>query len=92
MWWTQVGDEHGGWSGLELKVEWRTSSWVENIKLGGVLQVEWRTSSWVANRKLGGEYKSWMENIKLGGEMCVGHSWVMDIGGWSCLEHQVKWC
>ena len=79
----------GGILGGEYKPDkpgWRTSSWGENIKLGGEHKVERRTSSWVANRKLGGKYKSWMENIKLGGNMwCtqVGDRlwWVVDTGG-----------
>ena len=50
----------GGWSGLEHQVEWRTSSWVENIKLGGdykSFQARWRLLMWVENFKLGEEYK-----------------------------------
>ena len=45
VWWTQVGDGHL-W--VVHQVEWSTSSWVENIKLGGEFK------SWVANIKLGG--------------------------------------
>ena len=69
----------GGWSGKEHQVEWRSSSWVENIKLGGEYKAGWRNVWWT---QVGDEHggwsglehqvewrtSSWVENIKLGVE------------------------
>ena len=76
------GEYQDGWRISRWVV---TSSWVENIMLGGDNQTGWSLSSWVEIIKLGGEYQAgwrisrWVENIKVGGEYQ---------GGW---RHQARW-